>query len=118
MIAIDMFRLDDNTMSISAGETIFHEGEPGDRMYVLVEGEVDLVVNGTAVERLTVGGVFGEMALLDAEPRIATAIARTDCKIVPIDQRRFTFLVQQTPNFALQLLRVIADRLRRMDQRL
>ncbi len=118
MISIDMFRHDDNAKPIAAGETIFHEGEPGDRMYVLVEGEVDLIVNGTPVESLSPGGVFGEMALLDAEPRTATATAKTDCKIVPIDQRRFKFLVQQTPNFALQLLRVIADRLRRMDQRL
>jgi CRP-like cAMP-binding protein len=70
------------------------------------------------VEELGSGGVFGEMALIDTGTRSATAIAKTDCRLVPINERRFQFLVQQTPNFALQLMRIIADRLRRMDSRL
>lgn len=118
MVSIDLFRRDENAQSFVAGQTIFREGDHGDSMYVLIEGQVDLMVHGTLVETLEPGGMFGEMALLDAAPRIATVIAKTDCKVVPINQKRFTFLVQQTPHFALQLMRVIADRLRRMDQRL
>lgn len=58
------------------------------------------------------------MALIDRNTRSATAVAKTACKLVPIDEKRFKFLVQQTPNFALQLMRIIAERLRRMDERL
>ena len=97
---------------------IFSEGEAGDMMYVVVEGQVDLLVKGILVEELGSGGVLGEMALIDTGTRSAAAIAKTDCKLAPINEKRFQFLVQQTPKFALQLMRIIADRLRRMDSRL
>lgn len=87
-------------------------------MYVVVEGQADLLVKNKLVEELGPGGVLGEMALLDTAARSATAVAKTACKLVPIDEKRFHFLVRQTPNFALQLMRIIADRLRRMDSRL
>lgn len=87
-------------------------------MFVVVEGEVDLLVKGRLVEHLGPGGAFGEMALLDTAPRSATATAKTACRLVEFNERRFRFLVQQTPHSALQMMRVIADRLRRMDERL
>jgi len=118
MVTIDLFRNEQDTKSFVAGQEIFGEGQSGELMYVVVEGRVDLLVKGNLVEELGPGGALGEMALLDTEPRSATAIARTDCKLVAIDEKRFKFLVQQTPHFALQLMRVIADRLRRMDSRL
>jgi CRP-like cAMP-binding protein len=118
MLSIELFRREENSQSFTAGQTIFNAGEVGDSMFVVIEGQVDLLVRGTLVEQLGPGGMFGEMALLDKEPRVATAIAGTDCKVVPINEKRFNFLVQQTPHFALQLMRVIADRLRRMDSRL
>jgi CRP-like cAMP-binding protein len=62
------------------------------------------------------GGVFGEMALVEERPRIASAIVTADAKLVRIDRNRFMFLVQQNPFFALQLMTVMAERLRRMDQ--
>lgn len=102
----------------AAGQSIFSEGQPGDSMYVVLEGQVDLLVNGKLVETLGSGGVLGEMALLDAAPRSASAVARTDCKLIPVNQKRFSLLVQHTPNFALQIMRVMAGRLRRMDARL
>ena len=115
MVTIDLFRNDDDTRNFAAGQQIFREGEPGDVMYVVVEGEVDLFIHDRLVESLRAGGVLGEMALIDQTPRSASAVARTECRLVAIDERRFKFLVQQTPNFSLQLMRVIADRLRRMD---
>lgn len=118
MITIDIFRNEQDTLAIPAGQTIFNEGDTGNTMYVVVEGEVELLVKGQLVEKLGPGGVIGEMALLDAVPRSASAIARSACRLVEINERRFRFLVQQTPNFALQMMRVIADRLRRMDDRL
>jgi CRP/FNR family cyclic AMP-dependent transcriptional regulator len=119
MVTIEIFRNETDTLAIAAGETIFNEGDTGNTtMYVVVEGEVDLLVKGKLVEHLGPGGVLGEMALLDNVPRSASAIAKTACRLVEINEKRFKFLVQQTPNFALQLMRVIADRLRRMDDRL
>jgi CRP-like cAMP-binding protein len=53
------------------------------------------------------------MALIEREPRTPTAVARTECEVVPIDERRFRFLVQQTPMFALEVLRVMSSRLRK-----
>ena len=118
MVTIDLFRTEDNTRDFAAGNTIFSEGDAGDIMYVVIAGEVDLLVRGKLVEHLTPGGVLGEMALIDTGTRSATAVAKTDCKLAPINEKRFKFLVQQTPNFALQLMRIIAERLRRMDERL
>jgi CRP-like cAMP-binding protein len=87
-------------------------------MYVVLEGEVDLYLHGQLIETLREGGVLGEMALLDTEPRTASAVARTNCKVVPVNQKRFNLLVQHTPDFAIQIMRVMAGRLRAMDARL
>jgi len=104
--------------SFSPCQNIFTEGDTGDTMYVVLEGSVDLLVHDRVVEKLGPGGVLGEMALLEPAPRSATAIARTECKVVPVNQQRFHLLVQHTPDFALQIMRVMADRLRTMDARL
>jgi CRP-like cAMP-binding protein len=102
----------------AAGQPIFNQGEAGSTMYVVHEGEVDLLVNGQKVEKLGPGGVLGEMGLIDAAPRSASAVARTDCKLIPVNRERFGLLVQHTPDFALQIMRVMAGRLRVMDQML
>jgi CRP-like cAMP-binding protein len=102
----------------AAGQSIFSQGDTGSTMYVVHEGEVDLLVNGQKVEKLGPGGVLGEMGLIDAAPRSASAVARTDCKLIPVNRQRFALLVQHTPDFALQLMRVMAGRLRVMDQML
>jgi CRP/FNR family cyclic AMP-dependent transcriptional regulator len=101
--------------SFFAGQEIFAEGQPGDLMYVVKEGEVDVIVHGKVVETVGSGGIFGEMALIDRIPRSATAVAKTDCQLVPINEARFQFLVQQTPYFAIEVMRVLAHRLRQMD---
>ena len=118
MVAIDLFKNSADTVSYSAGQKIFSAGDIGDMMYVVVQGQVELQVKNKKVEELGPGGVLGEMSLIDSAPRSATAIAVTDCALAAIDEKRFKFLIQQTPNFALQIMRVIADRLRRMDSRL
>ena len=104
--------------SVPAGTMLIREGETRDYMYAVLEGRIDLIVNGEHVETVEAGGIFGEMALIDKNRRTGTAVARTDAKVVAIDEKRFLFLVQQTPNFALHLMRVLSDRLRRMDERL
>ena len=119
MATVNVFRAEQSELvAFEAGQLIFSEGDSGELMYVVHDGEVELHVKGRLVDTLGAGGVLGEMALVDHQPRIATATAKTACKLVPVTEKRFVFMVQQTPHFALQIMRVMADRLRRMDQRL
>lgn len=117
-VTIDIFRNTRVFQTFGAGSVIFTEGEHGDRMYVVLEGQIDLLVKGKLVESLGPGGVFGEMALIDTTERSATAIARLDTRLVPVSEKRFQTLIQQTPRFAIQIMRVLAERLRNMDRRI
>ena len=69
-------------------------------------------VGNRTMADLTADNIFGEMALIDSEPRSATAVAITDVELVPISEKQFLFLVSQTPYFALKVMRVLAQRLR------
>ena len=102
--------------SFSEGEKIFKEGEPGEYMYFIVAGEVQVLVGGKGVDTIGMGAIFGEMALIDDKPRSATMVAKTACKLIPINQRRFSLLVKETPFFAIQVMRIMADRLRHMNK--
>jgi CRP-like cAMP-binding protein len=112
MAVIGLFRNAQQTVTIPAGEVIFSEGEAGSEMYGIVDGEVEL---RTATRRIAILGaddVFGEMALVDASPRMATAVATTETTLAVIDKHRFLFLVHETPTFALQVMSAMADRFR------
>jgi CRP-like cAMP-binding protein len=110
-----LFRNEIDTKTFQAGETIFEQGDPAEFMYGVVEGEVEIKLGNHVLSTLGPDEVFGEMALVDQTPRSATAVAQTDCKLAIIDHRRFLFLVQETPTFALQVMSTLADRLRRMN---
>lgn len=97
----------------AAGDVVFDKDDPGDAMYVVRSGAVDLMADGTVLERVGAGGIFGEMALLDRAERSATAIAREPTTVVRISRSRFKELVRQEPRFALHVMGVLADRLRR-----
>jgi CRP-like cAMP-binding protein len=112
MNTIDMFRNATDAVAFDAGQVIFREGDAGDTMYVVTEGEVEIRVRDKVMVSAGAGGIFGEMALIDEAPRSATAVAKTACRLVPINRRRFTFLVQQTPFFALSVMRIMSERLR------
>lgn len=118
MSTLALFRNEGDTRSFAAGETIFVEGEEGRVMFVVLEGSVRLSVTGRSLEKVAKGGVFGEMALIDSAPRSATATALTACTLVPVSAQRFKSLVQESPEFALEIMRVMAARLRSMDRRL
>lgn len=107
-----LFRSATDTKSVAAGSVIFEEGTTGDLMYGIVEGEVELRRGGAVVAKLSADDVFGEMALVDASPRMATTVATTDTVLAVIDHRRFLFLVHETPTFALQVMSTMAGRLR------
>ena len=97
----------------AAGSTIFTQGDPADRMYVVSSGSVTLSIDGRVLETVGPGGLFGEMAVIEREPRSGTAVAEADTTLVGIDKRRFWFLVQETPFFAEIVMKVMASRLRR-----
>lgn len=92
---INLFRHSKEFVTFEAGASIFTAGDAGDTMYAVRSGQVELRVGDRVVETVEDGGIFGEMALIDQGPRSATAIARTECELVPVTQDRFKFLVQQ-----------------------
>jgi CRP-like cAMP-binding protein len=110
---IKLFMTSPDIKTCKTGDTIFEEGALGDVMYGVIEGEVDLVVNGNVFETITPGDVFGEGALVQIPPtRASTAVAKTDCKLAAVNESHFKFLVQETPLFALVVIRSLSTRLR------
>jgi CRP-like cAMP-binding protein len=112
----DLFRHETDLQTLYADQTLFNEGEQGDLMYVLISGTAAIIVNGREIETAEPGTVIGEMAMIDDARRSATVIAKEDCTLLPIGRDRFNFLIQQTPNFALHIMQVISERLRRADR--
>ena len=111
----ELFRQDASALNLAAGDFLFHEGETGDKMYVLLEGDMDVLLGELVVETAKPGALLGEMALIGNSQRTASVVAKTPCRLAQIDQRRFHFLVQQTPHFATHVMKVLADRLRHMN---
>ena len=113
---VDLAKYKDELIPFKTGETIFKNNDPGDVMYLVTRGEVEILIHDKVVEEVGPGGVIGEMALLDNAPRSATATAKTDCLLLAIDRERFQSQVAKSPNFALQVMRIMAERLRRVDK--
>jgi CRP-like cAMP-binding protein len=100
------------TRFFKAGTTILREGEQAHELFVIKHGDVRIQIGNRTVSELSADHIFGEMALIDNEPRSASAIAVTDVELVPVSEKQFLFLVGQTPYFALKVMRVLAQRLR------
>jgi CRP/FNR family cyclic AMP-dependent transcriptional regulator len=102
------------------GETIFHEGEPGDEIFLVNEGRVQMFITSDTGERIiltevTRGDVFGEISLLDGGPRTAAAVAVEKTDVLTLDRDRLLELVQRHPHVAIDLLTVMGQRLRGTD---
>ena len=108
-----LFRHESNSISFHAGDVIFQEGQPAELMYVILEGSVDISAGGKLLDTADVGSIVGEMALIDHDVRSATVIAKTDCRLVPVTRDEFLFMVQETPNFAIRVMHIMAERLRK-----
>jgi len=106
------------TRAFKAGDVIFRAGDPGSEMFVVKSGSVAIRIGDRTIETVGENGVFGEMALVDARPRSATAVAAADCVVVPVSERQFLLLVREAPYFALAVMRVLAERLRAADAEL
>lgn len=81
MRAMEVFNREPDVRVFSAGQPIFAEGEPGDVMYAVLQGEVEIRRQGQVLGTVRNGGIFGEMALLDEQPRSAAAVAKSDCRV-------------------------------------
>ena len=105
----------------SAGTTIFHEGDPGDALYVVVDGRVRISrLSGSGSEATLAivgkGDCFGEFALFDSRPRSATAIAQVPTRTFVVSREDFRDWVRQRPEASLALLETLSLRLRRTDE--
>jgi CRP-like cAMP-binding protein len=107
-----LFRNAESTRTVPSGTVIFKEGDSGEEMYGVVEGEVSLTTSHGVVYKLGPDETFGEMSVVDSSPRMATAVAVTETKLAVIDRRMFLFLIHETPTFALQVMSSMAERLR------
>jgi len=112
-----LFRFTEPDETVATGTTIFRRGEPGDCMYVVRSGRVEIIVGDGTVLQVGPGGAFGELALVDDGPRSADAVAVEETSLVRVDARKFQFLIQQHPFFALAIMKLMAERLRRMNER-
>jgi len=108
-----MFRNSNEAETVAAGHVLFQEGEPGAVMFAIADGLVELTHGGAVIEKIGAGGIIGEMALVDEAPRSATATAATETRVVKVDRDHFMYLVQEHPTFALQVMSVMAERLRK-----
>jgi CRP/FNR family cyclic AMP-dependent transcriptional regulator len=110
---IHLFQHASDAEDVSAGFVLFNEGEPGETMFVVLDGAVDVKLCEKLLETVHSGGLVGEMALIDDAPRSASAVAAEPSRILEVDKKRFTYLVQEHPTFALQVMEEMAARLRR-----
>lgn len=97
-------------MRFSAGKTILHEGQTGVMMYIVLEGEVTIYIHNQVVERVVQGGMIGEMAIIERTERLASAVAETDCALLPISRNVFIELMEENPQFCITLFSAVAER--------
>ena len=95
-----------------AGEVIFSKGDSATELFVIQTGRVEIRLGNRLLDTLSDNAIFGEMALIDDAPRSAEAVAATDVAVVPVSEKQFLFLVGRTPHFALNVMRILARRLR------
>jgi CRP-like cAMP-binding protein len=106
---------------VAAGTVFFAENEKAsrlllkrDKMYYLVDGHVALSVRGKSIATVKAGEIFGEMAAISDSPRSATAVARSACRVIALDDKQFCAALQKKPEFSLMMLGTLIQRLRGM----
>ena len=114
MDLLELFKDAETIIEIDAEHVIFEKGDDGDEMYVVLEGIISLSAGYEVLDIIEAGDVFGEMAIIDDKMRSATAVAQTDCRIVPVSRKAFISMVSETPDFSLHVMSVLAERLRTM----
>jgi CRP-like cAMP-binding protein len=93
-----------------AGRAVTTEGQLGVALFVVLEGRVAIRVGDYVVEKVGPGGIFGEMSLVERTPRLASAVAETDCTLLVMSRHMFLHLVKRSPNFGAALLKAVGER--------
>ena len=115
---VAMFSDEPRAVRLEAGQVLFKNGDLGGRMYIVQCGTLRIRSGSVIYEDVGPGGMVGEMGIVETNmPRSAMVYALTPAELVEIDQERFLALVDETPSFALTVMRVLSRRLRRMDDR-
>ena len=105
------------------GEHIFRQGDPGEEMFIIQDGEVEIVFegeDGDVIQLATLerGDFFGEMAVLESAPRTASARAKGGCKVLPLRGALFIEMLQRDPETTLRIMRKLCNRIRELQSRL
>src|ERR1700704_1394175 len=108
-------------LSIPAGPTLFQAGDPGDSLFIVRPGEIELFIKDTAGQKIVLttseaGDMFGELAMLDTGPRTATALALADSEVLVLDRGDFVLLFQRKPEAALHMLAALSGLTRKADE--
>lgn len=108
--------------SFGPGDELCHEGDPGDKLFILVEGEIEFIQSRGEPQERHLGrarGVSysGEMAVLDGQPRSNTTVARVESTVLVLDGERLRELILESPEIAFEMFRVLVGRIRRAEQR-
>jgi CRP-like cAMP-binding protein len=103
---------------LPAGRVVCEEGQPGHEFFVVVDGQATVTIGGDQVNAIGPGGFFGEMALLDGGPRVATVTAATDMDVLVMSRREFVTLLADVPTVSRRMLEALGARLRTADRQL
>ncbi len=110
-----------DAVKLNTGETLFNAGEPGDSLFVVRSGSIELYIKDTAGQKIVLtiaeqGSLFGELSLLDSGPRTATAIALSDTELLVLDRDDLLLLFQKRPDAALNMLAAMSTMTRKADE--
>jgi uncharacterized membrane protein len=108
-------------LSVPAGHTLFQAGDPGDSLFIVRSGQIELFIKDTAGQRIVLttseaGDMFGELAMLDTGPRTATALALIDSEVLVLDRDDLVLLFQRQPEAALHMLAALSGLTRKADE--
>lgn len=107
-------------LKVAKGQTLFQAGDPGDSLFIVVSGEIELFIKDTVGQKIVLhaaqpGDMFGELAMLDSGPRTATALALFDSEVLVLDRDDLTLLFQRKPETALHMLASLTGLMRKAD---
>jgi CRP-like cAMP-binding protein len=104
------------SVTYPAGSVVFNQGDPGSCMYIVQSGMIEMVIGDKVVEVCGPNEAIGFMSMVDGAPRSSTARVKEACELSLIDTRKFRFMVDEVPNFALYIMGAMARRIRGMSQ--
>lgn len=99
-----------------ADTVIFQEGHPVDFLYIIMSGQIDLTLRGESLGKEEVGGIIGEMAILQSESRSTTAISTTDVKLARLSRKQINEMMSDSTEFSIHIMAVLANRLRAVNR--